>query len=384
MVLAFTMDTLSGRMRAMDTRIIESKVKAALANVRRVLDRARAEPMVAGEVAHDYEDKYCLAEGLISVAAASWLGSLERLGLDEARLRLLCEVARAGRHCLTLRCNVSEKCTFKKKTTRDIPHDTKVVHSGTFMKSETKLVTTVTEWFWDLELAFEIFVFAGAEPSLATDEAAAAAAASGLPAPAPIVARTATIELVTRAEQAPCANNSHPPLDVDVTWLFGLPTADGHVAFSVDRSTTACRTPRRNAQVEAASQFGRLLSGWCESVRSQVVERNKRFTAAHYRPVGAKEPAATPDYAKLTEALPQALMPLMSPEATEAAEPVALDAPKPDGAPADVTLISGEPIPPREAAGCTAAVVPAGNAFGTRPRSLAAADLNALVSEEAR
>jgi len=129
----------------MDAEEVERKVNHAIAEVRKALDRARTEPKVAGEVHHEYEDKYCLAEGVVSVAAASWLQCLETLGLDETRLRLLCEVARAGRHALTMRCNVSEKCTFKKKVEREIPSTTKhVTTTAGFLKTESKIVTTVT------------------------------------------------------------------------------------------------------------------------------------------------------------------------------------------------------------------------------------------------
>ena len=111
-------------------------------SVRKVLDRARTEPKVSGEVHHDYDDKFCLAEGLVSVAAASWLGCLENLGLREAELRCLCETAQAGRHALTLRCAARETCTLKKKASREVPSDTKVVSSSSFLSRETKIVTT--------------------------------------------------------------------------------------------------------------------------------------------------------------------------------------------------------------------------------------------------
>jgi len=373
-----------------DAGAVEHKVNEAIANVRKALDRARTEPKVAGEVHHEFEDKYCLAEGVVSVAAASWLQCLETLGLDEARLRLLCEVARAGRHALTMRCNVSEKCTFKKKAERDIPSSTKHVTTGFLGKTESKIVTTVTEWFWDIELAFEILIFAGAEPDLATDAAAAAAAASGLPAPVPILSRTVTIDVVTQNDRAPTGMETRlPPTDVDVTWLFGRPTAEGlQVSFRIDRSSDKCRTPRRCPEVDTAVEFGQSLQQWCESVDSNVMARRMCFTPQYrgYRRPGHVEADAKPplDYDQIRHMLPHAVMPVLAPEADTA--PAGSE--KEDEITAEITA-EGTPVPGTVVGGVElgdrrTAVAASLNAFGTRPRSLGAADLDALVKEERR
>ena len=367
----------------MDADEVERKVNHAIAEVRKALDRARTEPKVAGEVHHEYEDKYCLAEGVVSVAAASWLQCLETLGLDETRLRLLCEVARAGRHALTMRCNVSEKCTFKKKVEREIPSTTKhVTTTAGFLKTESKIVTTVTEWFWDVELTFQILIFAGAEPELDTDAAAAAAAASGLPAPVLILSRTSTIELVTQNDCAPASTAMrYPAIDVDVTWLFARPTAEGlQVTFRIDRTKDECRTPRRCPEVEAVLRFGQELNGWCESVRRTVFNRRVQIAQA-YSHRNAEGDAKPPlDYAQIWQQLPHAVMPVLAPEAdTAPAGSEKEDEITAEGTPVPGTVVGGVELGDRRTA-----VVASLNAFGTRPRSLGAADLDALVKEERR
>jgi hypothetical protein len=367
----------------MDAEEVERKVNHAIAEVRKALDRARTEPKVAGEVHHEYEDKYCLAEGVVSVAAASWLQCLETLGLDETRLRLLCEVARAGRHALTMRCNVSEKCTFKKKVEREIPSTTKhVTTTAGFLKTESKIVTTVTEWFWDVELTFQILIFAGAEPELDTDAAAAAAAASGLPAPVLILSRTSTIELVTQNDCAPASTAMrYPAIDVDVTWLFARPTAEGlQVTFRIDRTKDECRTPRRCPEVEAVLRFGQELNGWCESVRRTVFNRRVQIAQA-YSHRNAEGDAKPPlDYAHIWQQLPHAVMPVLAPEAdTAPAGSEKEDEITAEGTPVPGTVVGGVELGDRRTA-----VVASLNAFGTRPRSLGAADLDALVKEERR
>ena len=375
---------------------MEHKVNEAIANVRKALDRARTEPKVAGEVHHEYEDKYCLAEGVVSLAAASWLQCLETLGLDEARLRLLCEVARTGRHALTMRCNATEKCTFKKKVEREIPSSTKHVTTGFLGKTERKIVTTVTEWFWNIEFTFEILIFAGAEPDL-----------SGLPAPVPILSRTVTIEVVTRDDHAPTGTETRfPPTDVDdtdvdVTWLFGQPTAEGlQVSFRIDRSSDKCRTPRRCPEVDAAMKFGRYLQHWCKGVDSTLMARRMCFTPQYrlYRRPGFTDTDAKPplDVDQIRHMLPHAVMPVLAPEADIApADGAKEDEITTEGATEGATEITteimteGAPVPGTvvgvvELGDRRTAVVASLDAFGTRPRSLGAAHLDALVKEERR
>ena len=380
----------------MDAGEVENKVNEAISNVRKALDRARTEPKVAGEVHHEYEDKYCLAEGVVSVAAASWLQCLETLGLDEARLRLLCEVARTGRHALTMRCNATEKCTFKKKAEREIPSSTRHVTTGFLGKTERKIVTTVTEWFWNIEFTFEILIFAGAEPDL-----------SGLPAPVPILSRTVTIEVVTRDDHAPTGTETRfPPTDVDdtdvdVTWLFGQPTAEGlQVSFRIDRSSDKCRTPRRCPEVDAAMKFGRYLQHWCKGVDSTLMARRMCFTPQYrlYRRPGFTDTDAKPplDVDQIRHMLPHAVMPVLAPEAdiapadgakedeittegaTEGATEITTEI-MTEGAPVPGTVVGGVELGDRRTA-----VVASLDAFGTRPRSLGAAHLDALVKEERR
>jgi len=59
-----------------------------------------------------------------------------------------------------------------------------------------------------------------------------------------------------------------PSEDLDLTWLLQQLNASQQPSFAIDRTTEACRTPRRNPQTYAALQFFAALSRFCSGVHS--------------------------------------------------------------------------------------------------------------------
>ena len=113
-------------------------------------------------------DKYLLAEFLTNTCLAAELNCLELLGLDAAKLKQL--RAWAADRSVTLRLSLSETCTFNREQSRDIDSATKSETNSTlFGKSTHKVVTTVTEYFWDFEAAWELTAFRGNAPQSADD-----------------------------------------------------------------------------------------------------------------------------------------------------------------------------------------------------------------------
>ena len=103
--------------------------------------------------------------------------------------------------------------------------------------------------------------------------------------------RTGRVELMTTVREAPRpALHAPPEIDVEISWLLRqLSASDGatatagasagaagaqagaaggpsatvlQVAYAIDRGHSACRTPRRNLQSEAALERARLLHAW--------------------------------------------------------------------------------------------------------------------------
>ena len=150
-----------------------------------------------------------LAEGLTGLVAASWLATLQELGLERADLIAFAAKAAEGRQRLTLRTKSSESCKLNRKATREVPSDTKVEHKSTlFGSSETRVVTTVTEYFWAIGHDHELLLFSGASETAADGTCIK------------LASRSASCEVVTKSERPPRPEQRKAPVDCDVTWLF--------------------------------------------------------------------------------------------------------------------------------------------------------------------
>jgi uncharacterized membrane protein YgcG len=90
-----------------DDAQFRAAVTKALEEVRKVLDNTRL-PQYAPAVAHEYSDKFVLAEFLTQSAIAAVVAALEQLGLTPEKL-LVCQAMAANRS-VTLRLQATETC----------------------------------------------------------------------------------------------------------------------------------------------------------------------------------------------------------------------------------------------------------------------------------
>jgi hypothetical protein len=88
-----------------------AQVDKALKTVSTILDTTRT-PRYAEEQDHAYEDKYALADIMTNTAIASYINVLERFGLEESRLRQLCQVVHQDKRSVTLRFAMEDSCSF--------------------------------------------------------------------------------------------------------------------------------------------------------------------------------------------------------------------------------------------------------------------------------
>ena len=154
-----------------DPHRFEQSVAEAVAVTRRVLGEAR-QPQLPSEVHHAFDDKYSLAEAQLSAGAVSALQALqEGAGLTPESLRALARFAAEGKS-VTLRFAASTSVAFLREEKRDVEQPTKVTTetsvAGMLSKAvTTRVVTTVTEFFWAFEGAWQIDAYRGAgrEPS---------------------------------------------------------------------------------------------------------------------------------------------------------------------------------------------------------------------------
>ena len=215
---------------------IERKVEVALTRLRKVMNHQLAQPVAASKQFHAFDDKFALAEELVTLAVGSWLGIVEGLGLDGAKMLELASLARSGQR-ITVRVRSTEACKHVRSAKREVPSAVKVqTTSSLFGKEETTVVTTITEHFWTISHSYECIVFAGA-----TEDGVSAGR---------VFSRSAQTQVVTRSEHPPIAEtHSPPPSDCDLTWLLSQLTpptnASGapRLAISIDRCVLAPHLP---------------------------------------------------------------------------------------------------------------------------------------------
>eukprot|EP00308_Calcidiscus_leptoporus_P011902 CAMPEP_0119367568 /NCGR_PEP_ID=MMETSP1334-20130426/14339_1 /TAXON_ID=127549 /ORGANISM="Calcidiscus leptoporus, Strain RCC1130" /LENGTH=721 /DNA_ID=CAMNT_0007384007 /DNA_START=33 /DNA_END=2195 /DNA_ORIENTATION=+ len=237
----------------------KDRVDAALVKLRRLIDVER-QPMLAADVPHAYPDKFGLAEFVTNLSLAAQFNVLEALGLHEEHMST-CAGWLADGKPITLRLNATQRCTFQREESRDVDGaKTHVLESSLFGRSESKTVLKVTEFFWTYQFDFELLVFCGGAPMADTKLT--------------LQQQSGRCEMRTSSKAAPKPTSSAaPPTDVDLTPLLSplaaAPSdAQRSPAFSIDRDHPACRTPRRNAQVEALLGSARALTSWATSARA--------------------------------------------------------------------------------------------------------------------
>lgn len=237
------------------------KLDAALARVRTILDRTR-DPRSPADVPHSYDDKFLLAEFLGRASVASLMLCLEALGLDEAGAAKL--RGWAATRSVTVRLMAHEECAFVREVTRKVegPHE-HVTEVRSFLGGKStrteKIVTTVTEYVWSLDLRYELVAFQGPDPRDALA----------------LASRAGHVEIKTATNQTPRLRTvARPPIDLDVTWALRQFDGAGRVAFAIDRADPDCHTPRRNREVDEALWAFERAHAWCGSVvayfRSEV------------------------------------------------------------------------------------------------------------------
>ncbi len=111
-------------MKKFDESQFKVRVNNALERVRTILDNTR-NPQYPSDVAHEYEDKYFLAQALTNNTVTTLLALLEPLGVTDKHLAQLRDWVKT--RSVTLRFKAEEKCKFLQKVVREVESDTKSV-----------------------------------------------------------------------------------------------------------------------------------------------------------------------------------------------------------------------------------------------------------------
>ena len=109
-------------------------------------------------------------------------------------------------------------------------------------------MTTIEEWIWKFDVAYKLIGFCGADPDKRVV----------------LQGRTGSVEIITTSDRSPRPETRVvDPIEVNITWLLR-----DVASFKIDRNQKSTRTPRRNAEVDAALWAFEALHGWCARVAS--------------------------------------------------------------------------------------------------------------------
>eukprot|EP00913_Durusdinium_trenchii_P030413 g28489.t1 len=255
----------------LQTQQFEAKLKKAVQEVKLILDSQRT-AQVPSAVHHDDQDKFHFVEKVSQLTLASQVNCLSTLGLRDDALAQACRWAHEGAQ-VSLRFKSQEptpprrreKCSFLREETRQEEDPRKVVNEvsmgGLSMGITSKTVTKVTEFFWKLEVSYELEVYrgVGAESSDRLQ----------------LLARPAEEELKTSSKVLPHPeSNVACRQEVNITCLLrhlnGESSSMRSPTFRIDRGTQSCKTPRRNAE-ELVAYFTQLAQ-WAARVGHYLVE----------------------------------------------------------------------------------------------------------------
>ncbi|KAI8823110.1 uncharacterized protein EV422DRAFT_523423 [Fimicolochytrium jonesii] len=251
----------------------------ALEQIKRILETTR-QPTYAGDVPHQYKDKYLLAEFLTNAALNAQWTCLELLGLDDQGVKLLKDwtTLQTNRPAVSLRFIAEERCGFLREQERHVeaPSSETTIETTSSRSSnsvlhaiKSKFVTTIKEYVYGYRIRYRLSMYFGTDIGAST-----------------VLGEVERgCELITTVRDNPPALPVviHDPLDVNITYVVQNLTMEEAEPFQfrIDRADEECHTPRRNRNITQALDYFGAFSRWAHQV--------------HYYFQGlAREPRAVP------------------------------------------------------------------------------------------
>ncbi|CAK9088634.1 unnamed protein product [Durusdinium trenchii] len=238
-------------------------------------------------------DKYLLVERATNLAAAAELNCLGLLGVGPEQLATLKQwasgvVANEALEAeeVSLRFKSKESCSYLREETREeedprtafsvhressgVRKHVEEVSVGGVLRSAitSKVVTKITEYFWNFETNCVLEAFRGVGAD-ASDRMV-------------LWSRQGQVELKTSAKTpAPHPEVRSPAVnkEVNISWLLRILSDPAVPGFSIDRTIKSCKTPRRNQAIlqhgagsdfDKAYQYFMALSNWTMYVADYI------------------------------------------------------------------------------------------------------------------
>mmetsp|Transcript_28070 Transcript_28070/g.33246 ORF Transcript_28070/g.33246 Transcript_28070/m.33246 type:complete len:221 (+) Transcript_28070:73-735(+) len=187
----------------MDQLRFTQKIEKAQSHVKQILGQSK-NPTLATNVNHTYEDKYLLSEFICNTAIMSQMTCLSHLGISEDQLLLMKEWADSNQ-TVTMQFSAHEKCHFIRSETKEQDSKTKEIIQGVYNLTR-KVVTTIKEYIWNVEVSWEINVYHGTDIK------------NGFI----VSGRKGDHELITTNDKSPYPKIQSPSIvkSIDMTWLL--------------------------------------------------------------------------------------------------------------------------------------------------------------------
>eukprot|EP01040_Poterioochromonas_malhamensis_P022313 gene22313-27119_t len=149
-----------------------SRLNDSLDRVQLVLDREKAQgvQLAHEDCPHSYSDKFALLEQTSSCTILGLLNTLQFLGLTDDQLARAKDWSRSS--VVSIRLDTSSQCTYLREATRQESEpvgEVQVSLGLTTAKASTRVVTKITEYFYELKHRWRLCVVRGTGESEADD-----------------------------------------------------------------------------------------------------------------------------------------------------------------------------------------------------------------------
>lgn len=249
-----------------------SRLNRSLEEVRKILDleRSKGLAVVNENCQHRFDDKFTLVEQLSACVGIGVLNVLAELGLSSAVMGTVKGWARTSE--ISLRVAVKNTCKYLREAVRKESSGTQLETEYRFgilsSMASTKVVTKITEYFYDFQSEYTISVFKGT--------------GHGPGDSIELLSRTANQECVRRTKAFPYPESTEKSESVPITWLFHLlenSSDEGKDAanstsgislatFTINRSASSCATPTRNSEVRTLQSNLARLAEFASNVQT--------------------------------------------------------------------------------------------------------------------
>ena len=214
------------------------------------------------DIHHQYEDKFSLTEILGNIAITATVNALQNLGLTREILSGILSSHSDGQE-VSLQFKTKENRTFLRE--EEVEEDSKTSSITTITKEgegatkfESKIIRRRKEYFWKVEVEYELFVVRGT---------------GGEGTETRVCGNRGEREKKTLTNEKPTHTSSWElGPRVPLTWILSKINEDSTSGFAIDRRHPACHTCRRNPNVDDAMTFFTTLREWAHQV-DQIFHR---------------------------------------------------------------------------------------------------------------